>query len=201
MLNFGNKEFRNLQEQVLKNAQDIEILKEKPSLKIVIVEELPETGEEGILYLVPKDPDPDTGDADSYDEYVWLPESESFEMVGSTAIDLSNMVTTDTEQTITGEKTFTADVNVQGDVNVGGDVVADGKVVTKSTERCVCVRVLAQSHLSLCDPMDCSLPGSSAHGILQEKTPLPGNLRGHGIKLVSAGLAAGFCHLRYQGGP
>ena len=72
---------------------------------------------------------------------------------------------------------------------------------SKSTERCVCVRVLAQSHLSLCDPMDCSLPGSSAHGILQEKTPLPGNLRGHGIKLVSAGLAAGFCHLRYQGGP
>ena len=29
MLNFGNKEFRNLQEQVLKNAQDIETLVER----------------------------------------------------------------------------------------------------------------------------------------------------------------------------
>lgn len=91
MLNFGNKEFRNLQEQVLKNAQDIEILKEKPNLSISIVDELPEVGQEGILYLVPKNPDPDTGDADSYDEYVWLPESESFELVGTTGIDLQNL--------------------------------------------------------------------------------------------------------------
>ena len=27
----------------------------------------------------------------------------------------------------------------------------------------------AQSHLTLCNPTDCSLPGSSAHGILQAK--------------------------------
>ena len=40
---------------------------------------------------------------------------------------------------------------------------------------CVCVRARArdvcakslQSCLTLCDPMDCSLPGFSAHGILQ----------------------------------
>ena len=38
---------------------------------------------------------------------------------------------------------------------------------------CVCVcKVCAkslQSYLTLCDPMDCSLPGSSAHGILQAR--------------------------------
>ena len=35
---------------------------------------------------------------------------------------------------------------------------------------CVCVCVLvAQSCLTLCDPMDCSLPGSSVHGILQAR--------------------------------
>ena len=28
-------------------------------------------------------------------------------------------------------------------------------------------REVAQSCLTLCDPMDCSLPGSSVHGILQ----------------------------------
>ena len=27
----------------------------------------------------------------------------------------------------------------------------------------------AQSYLTLCDPMDCSLPGSSIHGIFQAK--------------------------------
>ena len=35
---------------------------------------------------------------------------------------------------------------------------------------CVCVCVLvAQSCLTLCDPMDCSPPGSSVHGILQAR--------------------------------
>ena len=31
---------------------------------------------------------------------------------------------------------------------------------------CVCVRMRAQSCPTLCDPMDCSLLGSSVHGIL-----------------------------------
>ena len=31
---------------------------------------------------------------------------------------------------------------------------------------CVCVLV-AQSRLTLCDPMDCSPPGSSVHGVFQ----------------------------------
>ena len=35
---------------------------------------------------------------------------------------------------------------------------------------CVCVCVHAQSCLTLCDPMDCCLPGSSVHGILQART-------------------------------
>ena len=35
---------------------------------------------------------------------------------------------------------------------------------------CVCVCVLvAQSCLTLCDPMDCSPPGSTVHGILQAR--------------------------------
>ena len=28
---------------------------------------------------------------------------------------------------------------------------------------------VTQSYLALCDPMDCSLPGSSVHGILQAR--------------------------------
>ena len=34
---------------------------------------------------------------------------------------------------------------------------------------CVCVCVCAQLHLTLCNPMDCHLPGSSVHGILQAR--------------------------------
>ena len=33
----------------------------------------------------------------------------------------------------------------------------------------VCVCVTTQSCPSLCDPRDCSLPGSSVHGILQAR--------------------------------
>ena len=33
---------------------------------------------------------------------------------------------------------------------------------------CVCVKLL-QSHLTLCDPMDCSPPDPSVHGILQAR--------------------------------
>ena len=37
---------------------------------------------------------------------------------------------------------------------------------------CVCARArvrVAQSYLTLCDPMDSSLPGSSVHGIFQAR--------------------------------
>ena len=45
-----------------------------------------------------------------------------------------------------------------------------------------------------CDPMDCSLPGSSVHGILQASIlewvafPIPGDLPNSGIELMSPAL-------------
>ena len=35
---------------------------------------------------------------------------------------------------------------------------------------CVCVCVRAQSHLTLCDPVDCTPPSSSVRGIFQART-------------------------------
>ena len=55
-----------------------------------------------------------------------------------------------------------------------------------------------QSCLTLCDPMDCSLPGSSVHGIFRQEYwsglpfPPPGDLPNAGIKPVSPALA-GVC--------
>ena len=50
------------------------------------------------------------------------------------------------------------------------------------------VCLVAQSCLTLCDPMGCSPPGSSVHGILQQECwsrlpcPPPGDLSDSGIK-------------------
>ena len=50
---------------------------------------------------------------------------------------------------------------------------------------------VAQSCLTLCDPMDCSLPASSVHGIFQARIlewvaiPSPGDLSDPGIELGS----------------
>ena len=58
-----------------------------------------------------------------------------------------------------------------------------------------------QSCLTLCDPMDCSLPGSSIHGILQARIlewvaiPFPGDLPDPGIEpatFMSPALAGRF---------
>lgn len=111
MLNFGNKEFRNLQEQVLKNAQDIETLKGREDLQIVIVNELPEVGNPNYIYLVAKD---DGESPDVYDEYIWLEDEERYEKIGGVSIDLTNYVTTDTEQTITANKTIDGTLTVTG---------------------------------------------------------------------------------------
>ena len=51
------------------------------------------------------------------------------------------------------------------------DKPRDGGVESKRREVCVCECVRAQSCLILCDPMDCSPPGFSVHGIFQARIP------------------------------
>ena len=69
---------------------------------------------------------------------------------------------------------------------------------------CLCACSFAQLCLTLCDPMNCSQPGSSVHGIPQAGTlewtamewiPPPGNFPNPGIEpisLISPALAGGF---------
>ena len=46
----------------------------------------------------------------------------------------------------------------------------EGKVPFSSySVKSVCVCLVTQSCLTLCDPMDCNLPDSSVHGILQAR--------------------------------
>lgn len=64
-------------------------------------------GEEGFLYLYPVNT---SNEDEGYYQYIW--ENNLWIPLGTTKIDIANMVTTDTEQTITGQKTFTAKIFV-----------------------------------------------------------------------------------------
>ena len=78
---------------------------------------------------------------------------------------------------------------------------------------CVCVHACIYTHTltwTLCDPMDCSPPGSSVHGILQQECssglphPPPGDLPDPGIELasfMSPALTGGFFTTSHLGSP
>ena len=94
---------RNIQEQVAfltEKLKDLYAAFNQSGLKkIVIVEELPETGDPNILYLLAME---DPEENNYYDEYLWL--DDQWELIGSTQIDLSDYCTLSTDQTITGSK-------------------------------------------------------------------------------------------------
>ena len=67
--------------------------------------------------------------------------------------------------------------------------------------------LVTQSCLILCDPMDCTPPGSSVHGIFQARLweqiaiSTPGHLPDPGIKPASPTLAGGFSTTGPHGKP
>ncbi len=62
-----------------------------PQFSVVIVQTLPQTGQELTLYLVPKE-----GEVrDVYNEYIWVTTSNSFELIGSTSVNLDGYATED----------------------------------------------------------------------------------------------------------
>ena len=54
------------------------------------------------------------------------------------------------------------------------------------TGMCVC----SVTRLTLCNPMDCSLPGSFVHGILQARIPSSADLPNPGVESQSPALQA-----------
>ena len=72
-------------EQLL-DGEGISDLFSPTGLSFEIVEELPETGSDGVIYLVPNG-------EDSYTEYIWISEEERFEIIGTTDVDLTNYYT------------------------------------------------------------------------------------------------------------
>ena len=73
---------------------------------------------------------------------------------------------------------------------------------------CVCICYLvAKSCPTLCDPMDCSLPGTSIHGFPKQEYwnglpfPSPGDLPDPGIKPMSPALVGKFFTTEPPGKP
>lgn len=75
------------------------------SLTPKVVDELPPVGESGILYFVPST---NASSEDQSKEYIWLEQENRFELVGSTGVDLSDVVTISSDQIIVGRKKFSS---------------------------------------------------------------------------------------------
>ena len=72
---------------------------------------------------------------------------------------------------------------------------------------CFCCCLATKLCPTLCDPMDCSLPGSSVHGFSRKgywsglPFPSPGDFPDPGVKLLSPALAGGFFTTELPGKP
>ena len=58
---------------------------------IQVVSALPETGKKGVIYLIPKT----NTQTDAHNEYIWIADQSKYELIGTTAVDLSNYYTKD----------------------------------------------------------------------------------------------------------
>lgn len=68
-----------------------EVLGSIIEFNFIIVDELPKTGESNHIYLIKHE----HVEGDVYDEYIWLKDTQTFEKIGNTDIDLSNYYTKD----------------------------------------------------------------------------------------------------------
>lgn len=111
-----------IEEKIPSSASATNQLATKADLPIgfdaTVVDQLPATGEKGIIYLVPKD-----GEApDVHDEYIWIDSEQKFEFIGSTAVDLTDYVKN--TDYATGSKAGV----IKSNVNLGTNVLANGTI-------------------------------------------------------------------------
>ena len=114
-------------------AQVDSIIESVKANEFQVVEELPQTGEEGIIYLV------ETATSGVYDKYIY--ESNTWVFIGTTEIDLSDYYTKsqanamfvykDIDNAIGGDNTFNGDNTFKGDTIFyqSGDLTIDSNIV------------------------------------------------------------------------
>ena len=97
------------------------------TIQISVVSSLPSTGQSNIIYLVAHS----HGTGDTYDEYIWVADSNKFEKIGNTDIDLSGYVPT--SRTVNGKALSSNITIVASDISdvyskTEVDNIASGKV-------------------------------------------------------------------------
>lgn len=108
--------------QELLDGEGISDLFSPTGLSFEVVEELPQSGEEGTIYLVPND-------HDTYTEYIWIAEEEKWEAIGDSDIDLSNYYTkTQTDNTFATQTV----VNEEIAARISGDGALNTALGTKA---------------------------------------------------------------------
>lgn len=116
----NGKTARNIQEQVAFLTEKVKELFAAVSdlgFKVVKVDVLPEEGAARTIYLVPSD---DPEEENAFNEYLWT--EDGWELIGSTAIDLSNYVDLTSAQTISGNKAFSGVASFIGGANFNGPI-------------------------------------------------------------------------------
>lgn len=99
---------------------------EGPSIRFEVVQTLPATGEDGIIYLKPTG---DTGD-NKYEEWVWV--NGEYEQMGSAKLDLDGYAVLSGGNEFSGDQEITGDVHIAGGVTVSGDVQTADSLMRES---------------------------------------------------------------------
>ena len=97
--------------------------------KYKVVDELPSTGVEGTIYLVPSSTSPS---GDIYDEYIYV--DGEFEKIGTTKADLANVVRVPTAGTAVGDTTHPVYVDADGEATAGSQYAGGTKLTLNGTD-------------------------------------------------------------------
>lgn len=98
--------------------------------KYEVVDELPATGVEGTIYLVPSSTSPS---GDIYDEYIYV--DGDFEKIGTTKADLANVVRVPTAGTAVGDTTHPVYVDADGEATAGSQYAGGTKLTLNGTDK------------------------------------------------------------------
>lgn len=128
---YTSETINNIAEDILRASKDYtnQTVETITSFEVVIVDKLPEAGEKGYIYFVPKD---NSGGESSngYNEWIYI--NDKWEEIGDTNFDLSDYYTSEEVDRLFLKKTggtISGDVQISGDLQVKTIKTGDATIV------------------------------------------------------------------------
>ena len=147
-------------EQLL-DGEGISDLFSPTGLSFEVVEELPQTGEEGVIYLVPNEDE-------TYTEYIWISDEERFELIGTTDVDLTNYYTKSESDGLFATQVV---VNEEIAARIAGDGALNTALGTKADKSDTYTKSQVDDALAL--KQDASTAFSGDYNDLSNKPTIP----------------------------